>query len=370
MCFRIGWPTSPFEKWADLVVTVFDMVPVAAGSERGDIEMTKSIHNVREEPDTGGDRYTEGFQVFEQWQLQRYRNESHLSHPMRSLRLGWRYLTLEHYFGAVPPLRLWWRSRFGGQRALPDFTCVGALKSGTTDLAAYLMQHPSIVAPLTKEIGHGVPAAWGPYLPTEKEKSEVAARTGRALVGHFDPLLHDLPLIDNLHESSPEAKVVLVLRDPAQRAYSHYKWDLFLSGENGLRAMRYGESFAEYVALALDAFPGPLPPTMLPTMPMLAAGIYVNSARRWLDTYGRGNVHVVAAEDFFADVTKTVCGIHEFLGLPAIPPRPHAAVLNRNPLEFPPAEAESMARLRQFYRPHNELLFELLERDLGWNNPV
>lgn len=332
--------------------------------------MTKSIQAVQEGSCTGGNRYTEGFEVFEQWQIQRYRNESHLAHPMRSLRLGWRYLTLDHYFGAVPPIRLWWRSRFGGPRALPDFTCVGALKSGTTDLAAYLMQHPSIVSPLTKEIGHGVPAAWGPYLPTEKEKSEVAARTGRALVGHFDPLLHDMALIDNLHDYRPDTKVVLVLRDPVWRAYSHYKWDLFLSGQNGLRTMRYGQSFEDYVSVALAAFPGPPPPTMLPTMPMLAAGIYVNSVRRWLDTYGRENVHLVVAEDFFADAVAAVCGIHEFLGLPAIEPEPHAEVLNRNPLEFPAPDAESLARLRAFYHPYNERLFELLERDLGWNDPI
>ncbi|WP_433670617.1 sulfotransferase domain-containing protein [Nocardia sp. CA-136227] len=332
--------------------------------------MSKSDSAVQEGACTGNDRYTEGFRVFEQWQLQRYRNERHVQHPVRSLRLGWRYLTLSHYFGAVPPIRLWWRSRFGGPRALPDFTCVGALKSGTTDLAAYLMQHPSVVVPLTKEIGHGFPAAWGPYLPTEREKAAVAERTGRALVGHFDPLLHDVPLIDNLRESSPGAKVIIMLRDPVRRAYSHYKWDLFLSGENGLRSGRYGENFGEYVSLALGAFPGPPPPTMLPTMPMLAAGIYVNSVRRWLDTYGRENVHLVAAEDFFADVSRTVCGIHEFLGLPAVEPELHAEVVNRNPLEYPPAEAESLGRLREFYRPYNEELFELLGRDLGWNHPA
>ncbi|MGW4353487.1 sulfotransferase domain-containing protein [Nocardia sp. NPDC004582] len=245
---------------------------------------------------------------------------------------------------------------------------MGALKSGTTDLAAYLMQHPSVVAPLTKEIGHGFPVAWGPYLPSEREKAAVARRTGRALVGHFDPLLHDLPLIDNLRESSPRVKVVLMLRDPVRRAYSHYKWDLFLSGRNGLGSGRYGADFGTYVALALGSFPGP-PPTMLPTMPMLAAGIYVHSVRRWLDTYDRENVHLVAAEDFFADASKTVCGIHEFLGLPAIEPEPHTEVTNRNPLEFPPADAATLTRLREFYRPYNEELFELLGRDLGWNDP-
>ncbi|GAB4583122.1 sulfotransferase domain-containing protein [Nocardia sp. IFM 10818] len=316
----------------------------------------------------GDDRYTEGVRLFEQWQSQRYHGEGYLRHPVRSLGLGWRYLTLDHYFGAVPPIRLWLRSRSGGQRTLPDFTCVGALKSGTTDLAAYLMRHPSILAPLTKEIGHGFPALWGPYFPTEREKAAVAARTGHALVGHFDPLLHDIPLIDNFHSVRPEAKVVLMLRDPVERAYSHYKWDLFLSGRNGLRTLPYGRTFAEYVSLALGSFPAPPPPTTLPSMPMLGTGVYLPSVRRWLDTYGRERVFLVTAEEFFADIPKTVCRIHEFLGLPQVVPQIRT-VLNRNPLDFPPLDAETAARLREFYRPWNERLFDLLERDLGWNDP-
>ncbi|MFJ9362927.1 hypothetical protein ACIRRA_00695 [Nocardia sp. NPDC101769] len=81
-------------------------------------------------------------------------------------------------------------------------------------------------------------------------------------------------------------------------------------------------------------------------MPMLAAGIYVNSVRRWLDTYGRENAHLVAAEDFFAGVPATVCGIHEFLGLPAIEPQLHAEVLVRNPPAGVPAGRGRVAGAR------------------------
>lgn len=316
-----------------------------------------------------GDRYTEGLQVFEEWQLKRYNGEGHLRHPVSSLRLGLRYLTLPHYFGKVPPLRLLLRQRFGGPRVLPDFACIGALKSGTTDLASYLMQHPSILAPLTKEIGHGFPAYWGPYFPTEKEKAEVVRSTGQALAGFFDPLLHDVPLIDNFSELRPQGKVIIMLRDPVDRAYSHYKWDLFLNTKVGLGATRYGRSYAEYIGLALDMFPAPPPPTTLPSMPVLGTGIYVNAVSRWLDAFGKDNVRIVSANDFFGDISKTVCDIHEFLGLPPVEPVRHH-ILNKNPLEFPKPDDESIARLREFYRPWNEKLFTLLDRDLGWNAPA
>ncbi len=75
----------------------------------------------------------------------------------------------------------------------------------------------------------------------------------------------------------------------------------------------------------------------------------------------------VTAEEFFADISKTVRGIHEFLGLPAVEPVRHQ-VLNRNPLEFPEPDEDSVKRLREFYRPWNEKLFGVIGRDLGWND--
>lgn len=310
-------------------------------------------------------RYTVGYEVFEEWQLGRYHHKSGLAHKMRSIPLGIRYLTLPHYFGMVPPIRQKMRA-FGGPRTLPDFACVGALKSGTTDLASYLMQHPSILAPLTKEIGHSNTEAWKIFYPTVKEMDRVRRETGYALSGHFDPLIHNLDLIDNYYAARPDAKIVLMLRDPVKRAYSHYKWDMFLGGKNGWFSP-YMQSYAQYVDLALEMFPSPTPPTSLPTVPMLATGIYVNSAKRWLDTFGKENVLVVKAEDFFDDIGKTVREIHEFLGLPPIEPDPHG-VLNQNPLQFPPADEESRAKLREFYRPWNERLYDVLDRDLGWDH--
>jgi hypothetical protein len=309
-------------------------------------------------------RYTEGLAVFEEWQLARYHGDTSVRKSLRRIPMGVKYLFLSHYWGKVPPARLWARS-LKGPRTLPDFACVGALKSGTTDLASYLMQHPSILAPLTKEIWHSHPEQWRVFYPTERERKRVERTTGQAISGHFPPLLHDLALIDNFKAARPDAKVVLLLRDPVARAYSHYKWDIFIGGKNGVAAP-YTQSYAQYVDLALSFFPGPTPPTTLPSIPMLQTGIYVNSVRLWLDRFGRDNVHIVRAEDFFQDIRGTVCGVHEFLGLPPVEPKLHH-VLNQNPLKFPDADDTSVTKLREFYKPWNAELYELLGADLGWD---
>lgn len=270
---------------------------------------------------------------------------------------------LPHYFSRTPKWRLWLRS-FGGLRTLPDFACIGPIKSGTSDLSTYLFQHPSIIPPLTKEIMSADTQEWLAHYPTAREKADVERETGKALSGYFAPLLHHLPLIDGYRAARPDAKIILMLRNPVDRAYSHYKWDLFLGGKRQAKVPYYG-TFADYVNTALDLFPVvPLPSRC--GFQFLQTGIYVKPVELWIDRFGKGNVHILRAEDFFADTPGTVCAIHEFLGLPALKPDIHE-VVNRNPLAVPPADEEARDKLREFYRPWNEKLYALLGRDLNWD---
>jgi sulfotransferase family protein len=273
-----------------------------------------------------------------------------------------RYQFLPHYFSRPPKWRLWLRS-LRGPRTLPDFACVGAIKSGTSDLATYLFQHPSILAPLSKEIMTPNTREWLVHYPTRQERQRVVDATGKAVSGYFAPWMHHLPLIDAYKAARPDARIILMLRDPVERAYSHYKWDLFLGGKGQIK-IAYYRTFAAYVEAALDLFPA----TSLPSrcgFPLLQTGIYFKSVELWMDRFGRENVYVFRSEDFFQDPARTVCGIHEFLGLPPIAPELHEAV-NQNPLRPPAAEEDTRSRLREFYRPWNEKLYQLLDRDLGW----
>jgi hypothetical protein len=273
-----------------------------------------------------------------------------------------RYQFLPHYFGRPPKWRLWLRS-LRGPRILPDFACLGTVKSGTSDLSTYLFQHPSILPPLSKEIHTVYTEAWRPHYPTIAEYQRVVDTTGRAMSGYFTPWMHQVPLMDAYKSAKPDAKIILLLRDPVERAFSHYKWDLFLGGKWQAK-IPYYRSFSEYVETALDLFPQ----TPLPSrcgFPLLQSGIYAKSVELWMKRFGLANVLVLRSEDFFADISGTVCRIHEFLGLPPIPPLLHG-VVNQNPMKSPEFADDTRSRLREFYRPWNQQLYQLLDRDLGW----
>ncbi|MFL5338844.1 MAG: sulfotransferase domain-containing protein [Gemmataceae bacterium] len=273
-----------------------------------------------------------------------------------------KYQFLPHYFSRAPRWRVWLRS-LTGPRTLPDFACVGALKCGTSDLATYLFQHPCILPPLCKEVTARDTKMWLPYYPTVREKERVAREHGMALCGHFNPLLHGVTLMDAYYAARPDAKVILMLRNPIDRAYSHYKWSILLGGK-GLRQNQYYKTFAACVTTSIELFPTvPFPSGS--RFDVLQTGIYVKAVELWIRRFGRENVFVVRAEDFFEETALTVCKIHEFLGIPALAPELHE-VVNKNPLSVPPMDEETRQTLQAFYHPWNDMLYRVLDRDMGW----
>nr|UXE44301.1 hypothetical protein Hi04_10k_c1889_00022 [uncultured bacterium] len=272
---------------------------------------------------------------------------------------------LPHYgnSAAVPKWRLLAR-KLGGPRMLPDFACIGPIKSGTSDLCSYLLQHPCILPPLAKEIMSAIPSAWRRYYPTLREKEKAEKQYGKAISGYFNPIPHSLRLIDEYRAARPDAKIILLLRNPIDRAYSHYKAELF-HGDRRLARSAYFKTFADYVNLALDLYPAvPLPTSI--GVPLLQAGMYLKPVQLWCDRFGRENVYIVRSEDFFRDVASTVCSIYEFLELPPIPPEVHP-VVHRNPVKASPLDDASREKLREFYRPWNEKLYAFIGRDMEWN---
>ncbi|MGQ0703704.1 MAG: sulfotransferase domain-containing protein [Gemmatimonadales bacterium] len=307
-------------------------------------------------------QFREGYEIVMQNRLLMHQQSVTFSERLARLKRRVRYQFLSHYFSRPPRWRLYLR-RFGGERVYPNFASVGPLKSGTSDLANYLFQHPSILPPLAKEIPSAKSADWLPYYPTRAEFDAVARAQGTALTGFFYPWLHKVALIDELGSVAPQAKIILLLRDPVERAYSHYKWDLFLGGP-GLRQMAYFATFLDNVRTAVELFPAITMPSAC-GHPMLASGIYHRAVELWMRKFGRENVLIVTSEEFFRDPGKVVAACLDFLGVPPITVEP-VEVVNPNPMAAPPFDPESRRLLTEFYRPFNQQLYVLINRDLGW----
>jgi hypothetical protein len=108
---------------------------------------------------------------------------------------------------------------------LPDFLILGAPKSGTTSLAAWLGAHPDVFVPPQKELHFFCrDDRWEQGLPWYEAQFDGAGR--RRLAGEATPnYLDDVPSAARIAATVPSARMIAILRDPVARAWSHHCYD-------------------------------------------------------------------------------------------------------------------------------------------------
>ncbi len=276
------------------------------------------------------------------------------------------YQLLAHYFGAVP---LWRRlaRKFSGKRTLPDFCIVGPIKSGTSDLAVNILLHPNVMLPLAKEYYTADIEKWRTLYPTEKQKKNYALHTsnGLAVSPFLAPYLHWMELVFNLSKIRPNTKVVITLRNPVERFYSHWKWEVFLAGRERATDLPFLNSFPAYVDKALSVFPE-FPMFTACNSEPLQTSIYWKAVSYWIERFGQDNLLVLDVQDYFLDSNGFLNQIYDFVGLPPFNVPEFENRVNENPIILPPPDEESITKLRAFFEPHNQKLWCLLGKEFDW----
>lgn len=259
-------------------------------------------------------------------------------------------------------------------RRRPDFLIIGAQKSGTTSLLNYLRHHPSVAVPRTKELkyfdvqwSHGVRwyARHFPLHPTAAWRARQGH--GPILVGEKSPSYLFYPAAPaRAHALLPHARLIALLRDPVDRAVSHYQHNHrrkreTLSFEDALDRERehLGAEFARH------AVGGGCADTRLMHWSYLARGRYAEQLERWYGRFPRAHVLVLRAEDLFREPGATFERVQEFLGLSRWMPDTFDT---HNPSGgYDPISRETRARLRDYFAPHNERLRALVGPDMRWD---
>jgi hypothetical protein len=156
----------------------------------------------------------------------------------------------------------------------------------------------------------------------------------------------------------PDAKLIVQLRNPVDRAYSQFHMRRRDNEEPF-------ESFAEALEHEDPSFGGrPAAPDPGEWRTYLKRGLYAEQLERWLRYFPREQVHVLSMEDLEAGAEAAMDDLHRFLGLPPF----RAERLDpRFVTEYEPMPADTRSRLLEYFRPHNERLANLLGRDFGWS---
>jgi sulfotransferase family protein len=272
--------------------------------------------------------------------------------------------------GPLRPLARW---ATRGARARPTFLVIGAQKTGTTSLRRYLVRHPAVLCGEPKEIHffdrrYANGTSW--YLaqyPWRTKVREVRRREGvEPAVGEATPEYVFLPRVaERVHEFDPELKLVVILRDPVDRAYSSYQMQVKYWGEvrpfEEVLELEKVVQPAEFERMRRD--PTYVPGEVELRLSYVTRGLYAEQLERWFRYFPREQFLVLTSEEFLADIPGTMATVTAFLGIPD-------RSLEEYPLltvgSYEPMQPETRRRLTRFFEPHNRRLEELLGRRFDW----
>jgi hypothetical protein len=256
------------------------------------------------------------------------------------------------------------RRASAARRPLPGFLIIGAQKAGTTSLHAYLCEHSCVLAPTTKEVhffDHEFYRGLGWYRAHFRRSTEPGALSGESTPYYlFHPLVPA-----RVAEALPDCKLLVVLRNPIDRAFSHHNHERAL----GFEWLGFEQAIAEEprrLAGEEERLAGDPRYNSFSHQhhSYLSRGRYAAQLERWLEHFDRDRMLVLSAEKLFADPAGVVRDTQEFLGLGLEAPADLSA---KNARSYAPIAPRTRDALRESFAPDNRRLYELVGRDFGWD---
>ena len=256
--------------------------------------------------------------------------------------------------------RATWRSR-----SLPDFMIIGAQKSGTSSLYAYLCQHPQLLPSSKKEVhffdnidNFEKGQAWyRAHFPLRKNVSAHFKTFEASPLYFFHPLTPR-----RIFDLIPEVKLIAVLRNPTERAISQY-FDENRRGHESMpikEALQEEEKRLESVIKNKD-----YKNDSFIYHSYKSRGLYKQQIERFLKYFPWQQILVLSSEEFFSDPDNTLRQVFNFVGVDTEfkvkDLKPRNVSNNKNEVD-----PDVYRYLNNYFLPHNQALYELIGKRCGW----
>lgn len=267
-------------------------------------------------------------------------------------------------------------------RLLPGFIIFGVARAGTTSLYNYLTAHPKVAKATVKEVMF-FDAKFNQGMNWYKAHFPTLLFKKYSMAGEASPsYIHDPLVPQRIKAALPKVKLIILLRNPIDRAYSHYLY--------AVRAGRETLSFETAVKLQMaerscfeqqDVLDDPKHhQRVFHRYGYLSKSMYVNNLKRWFDTFPAEQILVLKSEDLYADSEAVVAKTLAFLELPPWTLEKYEKynaegqhfVLNKrtddsNIKKYDHMSLEVRQMLIEYFKPHNQALAEFLNMELDWD---
>ena len=255
------------------------------------------------------------------------------------------------------------RCRFA-ETAKPGFMIVGAQKCGTTSIQQILSQHARLFSARFKELHYFSNDYW--YSPNRHHQYHSffplsAAR--EAIYFESTPMyLYHPDVARRLSEYNADLKFVIALRDPALRAFSAWKMYHFKFREGQLSFLHDPREFSVAIDEELTGDMKNFAPNV-DHHAYVKRGLYEIQIARYLKYFSRDQIIVVNSDSLRANPELETSRLLSFLKVES------QSLISKvaNVGEYVEGDfEETFDRLRQFYQPYNQKLFNLLGESFDW----
>ena len=263
----------------------------------------------------------------------------------------------------------WTRRLNSFQRALPDFIIIGAAKGGTTSLFNYLVQHPQIVGPYRKEVhyfDHHYHKGLDWYKHHFPTISKLRKTHSKAITGEASPYYISHPLAaQRIKALLPNVKLIVLLRNPIDRALSNYQHikRLKLEQEPFEKAIKLEEARINGEVDKIIQNPNYYSFTHK-HFSYLTRGIYHKELEVWFKEFPASQICIFNSEQFYSDPASVLEKTLKFLNVDPWLPTNFKKFNSGG--EYEPISEELRNELIRFYEPHNKKLFELINQEYNW----
>tara|TARA_B100000953_G_scaffold99107_1_gene81383 strand:- start:1055 stop:2044 length:990 start_codon:yes stop_codon:yes gene_type:complete len=281
-------------------------------------------------------------------------------------------------------------SRF---RMLPSFLIIGGSRSGTTSLFAHLIEHPNIIPGSMKEVyffqyfTNNKTSFYRSHFPIKRKNLITCESTSNYFVHPLIPA--------RVHKLLPSVKLIVVLRNPVERAYSEFQKKVNLGEQitenfeddikSELKRIEIGNKKPELKIgnTNYDQF----------SFSHLRHGLYAQHLEKWLKFFPKEQLLILHAKDLYDNLDNIIAETFEFLNLPKyqVENRIEKSKIDKiRPLgghehniyknidsktrtlfsvqNYPEMKSDTRKFLQDFFRPYNEKLFKMIGRRFDWND--